>query len=531
MDGNIISMNPAAERILGKTPAEFLRDASADVESHAIREDGSPLPGLEHPSMITLRTGKEIRSTVMGVYNPREAGYRWINVSAVPLFRAGESKPYQVYVVFDDVTEREKMEEELRNSHDELEIRVQERTAELERSNRELQREIAERERTEGQLRQAQKMQAIGTLAGGIAHDFNNMLAAIRINADLALLDLSGESRLRNNLEQIVKAGQRGIDLVRQILLFGRRSEKRQEIFSLSPLIKETCKMLRAPLPATIGMELHLDTDSDTVFADPSQIQQVIMNLCTNAAHAMRGRVGKLEIGLQGISFGSTDLPGADMQPGGYLVLSVKDTGSGMDEEVRKRIFEPFFTTKPVGEGTGLGLSVAYGIVKSHRGGITVYSEPGKGSVFNVYLPKVDTGVSVEAETSKPIPRGNEQILVVDDEEIIVKAVQNMLQHLGYKVTALTDTREALTLFSEKPSEFDLVITDHTMPFMTGGDLSKELMRIRPGIPVILCTGYSDLISSEKATAMGFRGFIMKPFTVREGAELVRSVLDHKQSK
>ena len=333
------------------------------------------------------------------------------------------------------------------------------------------------------------------------------------------------------NLDLILKSGLRGKDLVKQMLLFSRKSEKKQEILTLTPLIKETFKLLRSSLPTTIQMKLHLETESDAVSADPSQIQQVIMNLCTNAAYAMRGTTGSIDISLQGITFGSTDLPEADMQPGDYLVLSVKDTGSGMDEEVKKRIFEPFFTTKPVGEGTGLGLSVVYGIVKNHKGGITVYSEPGKGSIFKVYLPKVDTGVSVEAETPKPIPRGNERILLLDDEEIIVNSVQNMLQHLGYKVTALMDSQEALKLFSANPSEFDLVITDQTMPFMTGEDLGKELMRIRPDIPVILCTGYSDLISSEKATAMGFRGFIMKPFTVREGAELVRRVLDQKEPK
>ena len=222
---------------------------------------------------------------------------------------------------------------------------------------------------------------------------------------------------------------------------------------------------------------------------------------------------------IEDIRLGSTDLPEAGMQPGDYLVLSVKDTGCGMDEEVRKRKFEPFFTTKPVGEGTGLRLSVVFGIVKNHKGSITVYSEPGKGSIFKVYLPKINTGVSLEAETLQPIPRGNERILFVDDEEIIVNSVRNMLQHLGYKVTTQMDSQEALKLFSEKPSEFDLVITDQTMPFMTGETLGKEMMRIRPDIPVILCTGYSDMISSEKAAALGFRGSIMKPFTVREGAE------------
>jgi CheY-like chemotaxis protein len=296
----------------------------------------------------------------------------------------------------------------------------------------------------------------------------------------------------------------------------------------LTPLIKETFKLLRSSLPTTIEMKLHLETESDAVFADPSQMQQVIMNLCTNAAYAMRGLTGSIDISLQGTTFGASDLPDPDMKPGEYLVLSVKDTGSGMDEEVRKRVFEPFFTTKPVGEGTGLGLSVVYGIVKEHGGNITVYSEPGKGSIFKVYLPKADTGVSARTGTPGPIPKGNERILFVDDEEIIVKSVRNMLEYLGYKVTALMDSAEALRLFSDEPSQFDLVMTDQTMPFMPGEILGRELMRIRPDIPVILCTGYSDLISPEKATAMGFRGFIMKPFTVREGAELVRRVLDKK---
>jgi signal transduction histidine kinase/ActR/RegA family two-component response regulator len=390
--------------------------------------------------------------------------------------------------------------------------------------------DITQRLKLEEQLRQAQKLEAIGTLTGGIAHDFNNILGAVVINSEMALLDLPGESGLRTNLELILKAGMRGRDLVTQMLLFSRKSEKKQEVLPLTPLIKETFKLLRSSLPATIQMKLQLETESDSVSADSSQIQQVIMNLCMNAAYAMRGATGSIDISLQGITFGPTDLPEADMQPGDYLILSVKDTGSGMDEEVRKRIFEPFFTTKPVGEGTGLGLSVVYGIVKNHKGTITVYSEPGRGSIFKVYLPKVDTGVSVAPEMPKPIPRGSERILLVDDEEFNIKTVQNMLQHLGYKVTALMDSKEALKLFSADPSQFDLVITDQTMPFLTGEDLGKELMRMRPDIPVILCTGYSDLISSEKAAALGFRGYIMKPFTVREGAEMVRRVLDQKES-
>ena len=431
--------------------------------------------------------------------------------------------------VFENITGRKQAEEALKKAHDELGARVQERTAELAGANKELREEIVKREKAEQQLLQAQKLESIGTLTGGVAHDFNNILGAIIINSEMALLDIPGDSGLRSNLDLILQSGLRGKDLVKQMLLFSRKSEKNQAVLTLTPLIKETFKLLRSSLPATIQMKLHLETGSDTVFADPSQIQQVIMNLCTNAAHAMRGTTGVIDISLQGITFGSTDLPEADMRPGDYLVLSVKDTGVGMDEEVKKRIFEPFFTTKPAGEGTGLGLSVVYGIVKSHKGSITVYSEPGRGSIFKVYLPKVETGRSVEAEPPGPILRGNERILFVDDEEFNIKTVHNMLQHLGYKVTALMDSREALKLFSEKPTEFDLVITDQTMPFMTGEDLGKELMRIRPDIPVILCTGYSDLITSEKATALGFRGYMMKPFTLRASAELVRRVLDESK--
>jgi PAS domain S-box-containing protein len=427
-----------------------------------------------------------------------------------------------------DLTDRKRMEEELRRSRDDLEIMVQERTADLARANQELQEEMAQRQKAEKQLRQAQKMEAIGTLTGGIAHDFNNILGAIVINSEMALLDLPGGSDVRANLDLILKSGLRGKDLVEQMLLFSRKSEKKQEVLTLTPLIKETFKLLRSTLPTTIQIKLHLETESDGVYADPSQIQQVIMNLCMNAAYAMHGTTGSIDVSLQWITFGSTDLPEADMQPGDYLVLSVKDTGSGMDEEVKKRIFEPFFTTKPVGEGTGLGLSVVYGIVKNHKGNITVYSDPGRGSIFKVYLPKVDTGASAAPETPKPVPRGNERILLVDDEESNIKTLQNMLQHLGYKIIALMESREALKVFSADPSQFDLLITDQTMPFLTGEDLGKEVMRMRPDIPVILCTGYSDLISSEKAEALGFRGYIMKPFTVREGAELVRCVLDQK---
>jgi CheY-like chemotaxis protein len=279
-------------------------------------------------------------------------------------------------------------------------------------------------------------------------------------------------------------------------------------------------------------MKFLSETESDLISADSNQVRQVIMNLCTNAAYAMRGTMGNLEISLRKTAFGPDDvLPDAEMSLGDYLVLSVKDTGCGMDPEVRNRVFEPFFTTKPPGEGTGLGLSVVYGIVKGHKGGITVATEPGKGSVFEVFLPWADIGLPVEAQSPEPIVAGNERILFVDDEELITVSVKNMLQSLGYTVTALTDSSAALKLFSENPSQFDLVLTDYTMPVMTGEALGKEMMRIRPDIPVVLCTGYPDLMSTEKAAALGFRGFITKPFTLREGAELVRRVLEKNRSR
>ncbi len=425
--------------------------------------------------------------------------------------------------------ERMRLIGQLQTSRDGLEIRVQERTSELARANNELQEEMTRREKAEQLLRQAQKMEAIGTLASGISHDLNNILAPIVINSEMALLDLSGDHGIRENLELINKSGLRGKDLVKQLLLFSRKSEKKQEFVTLTPMIKETFKLLRSSIPTTIQMKLHLETESDAVYGDPSQIQQVIMNLCTNAAHAMRGTTGAIDLSLRSITCGPHDLPEADMNPGTYLVLAVKDTGCGMDEEVKKRIFDPFLTTKPAGEGTGLGLSVVYGIIQDHKGNITVTSEPGRGSIFKVYLPKVDTDVLTEAKRLEPIRGRNERVLLVDDDEFVLNSTRIMLQRLGYRVTAFVNSREALKRFAEKHSEFDLVMTDQTMPFITGENLGKEMMRIRPDIPVILCTGYTDLISAEKANTSGFKGLITKPFTMREASQLVRSVLDKKR--
>ncbi len=454
---------------------------------------------------------------------------RWFHNRCFPREGGGMS------VYFDDVTDRRNAEEalkrrtaELQQLTETLEQRVKERAEELRQAYENLQRETEERLRAEMELRQSQKMEAIGALAGGIAHDFNNILAPIIINSELALLDLEEDTSLRNSLQLIYKSGLRGKDLVSQLLLFGRKTEQAQQVVALGPVIRETFKLLRSSIPATIQMGLRFETDSDTVYAVPSQIQQVVLNLCTNAAYSMRGTTGSIDFSLQSATLGPADLPEPDMQPGDYLVLSVKDSGSGMDDELKKHIFEPFFTTKPVGEGTGLGLSVVYGIVKGHKGGIAVYSEPGRGSIFRVYLPKAEGGKPASPEPLASVPKGDERILLIDDEELIVKSIQSMLERLGYRVEAVSDVRRALEVFTQDPAQFDLVITDQTMPSMTGEALGRKFMELRPDIPLILCTGYNDLITPEKSLKEGFRGFIMKPFTLREGAELIRRVLDQE---
>ncbi len=383
-----------------------------------------------------------------------------------------------------------------------------------------------EKKKLEKQLHYAQKMEAIGTLAGGIAHDFNNILGSILLNAELAVDDVTEESETHYSLEQVIRGSHRAKDLIEQILTFSREAEVVRKPLKINLIVKETLKMLRAMLPATIVIQQVIAKDLATVLADPTQIQQLIINLCNNAAHAMNISGGKLRVELSNeeLEQHSQDI---DLSPGSYVGITISDMGCGIQPEIRDRIFDPFFTTKRPGEGTGLGLSVVHGIVINHEGGITLESEPGKGTTFRVFLPIIEKySVSEKKDEPKMVPTGNEQILFVDDEEVVVDANRRILKRLGYNVIVATSGEDALIHFKKDPESFDLVITDMTMPGMTGSELARELMAIRPNIPVILCTGYSQLITPEKANAIGIQEFVMKPFARSEIAGTIRKVLD-----
>ncbi len=423
--------------------------------------------------------------------------------------------------------------EALRKAHDQLEQRVQERTVELQKAYETLKAETEERRHLEEQLRQSQKIEAIGTLAGGIAHDFNNILAAMLGFTEMVLDDVSDNPHVREKMERVLKAGLRGRDLVRQILAFSRKSEGNQEEINLTPLVTETHALLRSSLPSTIRMPLAITANDDYVLADPTQLQQVLMNLATNAAHAMREHGGELTIRLSSATFSQgSSLPDPDLKPGAYVKLTVKDTGTGMAEDVRQRIFEPFFTTKAPGQGTGMGLAVVYGIVKSHGGTVTVQTEVGRGSTFEVFLPRARKPEARKEEATRlELPTGTERILFVDDEELLLEMGRSMLESLGYRVTVAQHPTNAWNLFLEDPLRFDLVITDQTMPDVTGLSLAQKMLAVRKEMPIILCSGYSEMVSTEKAKDVGISAFVMKPVMRNELAETLRRVMDGSKAR
>ncbi len=454
----------APEAVLGRSDRDWLSPAEA-----AAREE-KEAAALQSPV---------IAEGIEEVPAP-DGGRRQLRTLRVPI-RDGQGSPLYLLTIAEDVTEQRRAEEV--------------------------------RQRLESQLRQAQKIEAIGRLAGGIAHDFNNILAAIIPAAQMAREDAAEQPAVRENLDEVLKAAERARKLVQQILAFSRQSKQERRVIALGPVVREALRMLRAVLPASVEIVEHFDAAVPTVRADATQIHQIIVNLCTNAEHAMRGRPGRLEVSLLAYEAGPEDVQRrAGMRPGPHARITVRDNGHGMEPDVLKRIFDPFFTTKAPGEGTGLGLAVVHGIVQEHEGVIEVYSQPAKGTSFHLFLPACAAGPEAATEAPTAIPRGQgERILYVDDERAVCEVAQRTLEKRGYRVVWHTNPQEAVAQFTVSPRQFDLVFTDLTMPGMTGVDLALHVLAVRPDVPVILATGFGGAWTSENARRLGIREVLLKP--------------------
>ena len=485
-DFTIIQVNPALEQLFRHRLPLVGQKCYAAI--HGAGQPCDDCPGRE--AMATGQASSHCKSFSHG----KGESPTWLEIHAFPFHKTADGQAAGVIEYIRDITWQKAVEESLR--------------------------------RQEDRLRQAAKMEAIGTLAGGIAHDFNNILGAILGFTELTMLSVPEGSKEHYNLDQVLKAGERARDLVKQILVFGRRAAQEKSPLPIRAVVQETLKLLRASLPSTINIKENLAAPAALVLADPTQVHQILMNLGANAAHAMRENGGLLEINLEAVSLGQGDLlqhPG--LTPGPYVQLTVRDTGQGMAPEIVERIFDPFFTTKAVGEGTGMGLAVVHGIVQSIGGEILVASQPGAGTTFTILLPEAAGAADSTEATLGPLPTGSHSILFIDDEEMLVKIIQVMLKKLGYQVVAQTSSLEAAKIFQAQPEKFDLVITDQTMPHKTGMQLAQEFRLLRPDIPIILCTGYSETVTVEDIKAAGINELLMKPFPMRNLAETIRKIL------
>lgn len=485
-EGNFVLISPSVEKIFGYTPEELI--------GKKIREFYRS-PRKREEFLHELKQ-KEVVENFEEEINKKNGSCAWVSTNA-RLLLDEEGNFLGVEGVTRDITQLKKSEEEKKN--------------------------------LQTQLLQAQKMESIGTLAGGIAHDFNNILMPIIGCTEMSLEDTDEGTALHENLLQILKSGLRAKDLVHQILTFSRQTDEELKPLKVQTIIKEVLKLIRSTLPSTIEIRQHISKKCGPVMANATQIHQIAMNLMTNAYHAMEKTGGKMEITLKKVELGPEAMGDSARVPGPYCCLTVSDTGTGMNKAVIERIFDPYFTTKAISKGTGLGLAVVHGIVKNYGGDIKVTSEPGKGTTFHVYFPQVLTPVETrETADLSPLGKGTEKILFVDDEEAIVRIVKQMLERLGYHVIVRTSSVEALEAFRAAPDNFDLVISDMTMPNMTGIQLLQKLKEIRPDIPVIICSGFSEQIDDEKARAMGINAYVMKPVVKNDLAKSIRNALDDK---
>jgi PAS domain S-box-containing protein len=494
LEGRCTFANPACVRLLGAESVDELVGKNMHELIHHTRSDGSPYPEGECRACEAFRTGKRIRVDDEFLWRSDGTSFPaeyWSH----PIQE--HDKFIGTVVAFLDITERKKLEKE--------------------------------RRKIEGQLRQAQKMESVGTLAGGIAHDFNNILASVLGYTELAIDKVKeGNHNVLDYLEIVQQAGHRAKDLVHQILQFSRYADISFKPVEIRLIVKEALKLLRASLPATIKIKQKIQPVTEKVMADGSQIHQAVMNLCTNAFHAMREQGGILNVELFKEEVKAPVMcHGSQIAPGAYVVLLIKDTGCGMDNGVLQRIFEPYYTTKASSEATGLGLAVTNGIVKSHKGGICVESTPGVGSAFKLYFPLITVSKEAKSFELMPIKGGNESILIVDDEDFFVDFGAKVLAGLGYDVITANDSLKALEIFTSQPDRFDLVITDQTMPKMTGLELSRKLRAIRPHLPIIICTGFSEIISGKTADQIGVSHILYKPPTIRDLALAAKKVLDN----
>ncbi len=495
LDLKLTYVSPSVQRILGFSVEEHMK---RDMEETMTPESFSRAldlisSELERDGLDGVDPDRKIMTEFQ--YYCKNGGMVWLE-SVISAIRDKDGSIIGIHGVSRDITERKHAEEEKR--------------------------------RLEDQLAHARKMESIGTMAGGIAHDFNNLLSAIFGHAELALEDLSNHNKLSRHLKEVLRAGARARDLVRQILAFSRRAEKMYVPLELCTVVKESLKLMRSIIPTTIEIRQEL-LDKGRVMSDPTQINQIMMNLCTNAAHAMDEGGGLLLVGLKKVVLDDQEAHSLELAPGHYMRMTISDTGQGMTPEVMDRIFDPYFTTKGLGEGTGLGLSVVHGIVKSHGGAVTCRSKPGEGTIFHVYLPELESPVEiVETQGQETCARGNERILFVDDEPSLASLAEEMLSNLGYRMTASTMPAEALELLANDPHAFDLVITDMTMPGMRGDQLARKIMEIRRDMPIILCTGFSEHINEKKALEMGIRAYVLKPLQMNAMSDTIRKVLDEQ---